>query len=625
MRLYAKSILGQVTVGLTMTGILAVIGCQSERPAGSDAEWLSYNKGYDGQRYSPLEQIDARNVQSLVQACALKIADAGAFQAGPLVIDGMMIVTTARSTVALDATNCTQRWRNDYTPEAPEAAAVNRGVAYLGGHLFRGTGDGRLLALDAATGKTLWKVVVTDPTKGESLTSAPIAWGGLVFIGTTGGDFGVRGRMMAFDAATGREAWRFDTIPTGHEAGAETWQVADTALKGGGAMWSSYTLDVTTGELFVPVGNPAPDLNPAYRPGQNLYTDSLVVLDARTGALKWWYQLKTDDGADHDLAAAPLLYRNSKGDALVAMAGKDGYVHVVDRNTHRLAFRTAVTTIRNEDVAPTEAGLMVCPGMGGGTKWNGPAFDPTRKTLFVAATDWCSLLKRAAPAYVAGRPYWGGSFMFDKTPGAANGWVTALDSDTGAVRWRYHTGSIMAAAVTPTAGGLLFTGTAKGELLALDSASGAVLFRASMPGGLAGGIITYQIGGRQFVAFTSGNISRSTNELPGSPTLVIMSLPDPEHPATQPPGGAAARPAQAVTRPGDAAPGKALYVQTCINCHGQDGTMVAGHSLKSMKDRMAQAQIVDKIKNPVAPMPRLFPAPFGAQDVEDLAAYVRSL
>lgn len=594
-------------------------GCSAKDAA--NTEWPSYNNGYDGQRYSTLTGINAGNVKSLAQICSLKIADAGAFQASPLVIGGVIYVTGATTTVALDARTCAERWRTDYTPEAPVSVPVNRGAAFLDGRIFRGTVDGRLLALDAATGQVIWKVVVTDATKGESLTSAPIAWRGLIFIGTAGGDLGIKGRMMAFDVATGREVWRFNTIPTGKEPGAETWQASDTALTGGGGMWSSYTLDTATGELFVPVGNPAPALNPAYRPGQNLYTDSLVVLDAATGALKWWYQLKSPDGVDHDLGAPPALYKDSNGRPIVAMAGKDGYAYAIDRTTHKLLFRTAVTTIKNEGMAPTPEGFMVCPGLSGGTKWNGPAFDPVRKSIFVPATDWCNFVKVAPPVYVAGKPFWGGSFEFDKTPGAASGWITALDSDTGKVRWRFHTATITGAAVTPTAGGVVFGGDAKGNFLALDSTTGNLLLRTAMSGPLAGGIVTYALDGRQFVAFTTGNISRSTAEMVGAPTVVIMALTDAAHPAVRQAAGVPAPAAQAALKPADADHGKVLYLQSCIACHGADGTALPGHSLKDVKTRMDAAQLSAWIKNPKAPMPRLFPSPYGAQDVADIAAY----
>lgn len=603
------------------TTALAVLAGLHGVAQAADTEWPSYNNGLDSQRYSALDQINEGNVKSLTQICSLKIADAGAFQAGPLVIGGVIYVTGATTTVALDATNCAEKWRTGYTPTGPVAVPVNRGVAYLDGKLFRGTVDGKLQSLSAADGKVLWTVDVTDATKGESVNSAPIAWNGKVFMGTGGGDLGIKGKMLAFDAATGKEVWRFNTIPTGNEPGAETWENKEAALTGGGGMWTSYTLDTKTGELFVPVGNPAPALNQAYRPGKNLYTDSMVVLDAQTGALKWYFQLKSPDSVDHDLAAPPVLYKDGKGRDIVAMAGKDGYAYGVDRATHKLLFRTPTTTIKNEGKAPTKEGFMVCPGLSGGTKWNGPAFDPKLKALYVPATDWCNMLTLGTPTYVAGKPFWGGTFAFDQTPGAATGWINALDSDTGKVRWRYHTMTVTGAAVTPTAGGIVFTGDADGNFLVLDSKSGKLLLRMAMTGPLAGGIVTYTIGGKQYVAFTTGNISRSAAELVGRPTMVIMALTDGAHPAVAQ-GGKTDDLGLVVSRPGDAGRGKALYSQTCITCHGADGAMLPDFNLKGIRSRKDQAALAAWIKNPKAPMPRLFPSPFGAQDVEDIAAYV---
>jgi alcohol dehydrogenase (cytochrome c) len=604
-------------VGALALGLLAA-SAQAKDPA--DTDWPVYNHNFDGQRYSPLTEINAGNVTRLTPVCRLKIVDAGAFQSGPLVIKGMIYVTAATTTVALDATNCAEHWRSDYTPTGPVSVPVNRGAAFLDGRLFRGTVDGKLLALDAATGKVIWQQSVTDATKGESLTAAPIAWNGFVFIGTGGGDLGIKGRMMAFSAADGHEVWRFDTIPTGDQTGADSWETKDTALNGGGGTWSSYTLDPKTGELFIPVGNPAPALNPDFRPGKNLFTNSVVALEAKTGKLEWWYQVKSPDGVDHDVGAAPMLYRSGKGTEVVAVAGKDGYAYGIDRRTHKLLFKTAITTIKNEGRDPTPEGFDVCPGLSGGTKWNGPAFDPERNTVFVPATDWCNFLKVAKPEYSPGKPYWGGSFAFDQTPGSQTGWINALDADTGAIRWRYHTATVTGAAVTPTAGGVVFTGDAKGHFLVLDSKTGALLMEKQMTGPLAGGIVTYTHGGRQYVALTTGNISRSAAaEMVGIPTLVIMALSDGRQAvavATQ-----AAAPEEPL-KPADPFHGRQIFEQSCISCHGADGTLIPDHSLKGIKNRMDAARLAEWIKEPKPPMPKLFPIPYGAQAVTDVAAYV---
>jgi alcohol dehydrogenase (cytochrome c) len=347
-----------------------------------------------------------------------------------------------------------------------------------------------------------------------------------------------------------------------------------------------------------------------------------VVLNAATGTLKWWYQVKSPDGVDHDVGAAPMLYSNSKGQKVVAIAGKDGYAYGVDRSTHKLLFKTATTTIKNEGRDPTPEGFMVCPGLSGGTKWNGTAFDPVRNAIFVPATDWCNFLKLATPAYVPGKPFWGGSFEFDQTPGAQTGWINALDADTGAIRWRYHTETVTGAPVTPTAGGIVFTGDAKGHFLVLDSSTGALLSQIQMSGPLAGGMVTYMDGGKQYVALTTGNISRSAAEMVGVPTLVIMGLADAAHPVAQQPETSASPVSDAALKPGDAVRGKALFQQSCITCHGADGTLIPAHSLKGIKNRMDAAQLVAWIKDPKAPMPKLYPTPYSAQDVADIAAYI---
>jgi alcohol dehydrogenase (cytochrome c) len=480
--------------------------------------WLTYNNNFEGQRFSPLKQITPANVAQLKEVCRIKIGRSGAFQPGLIMIEGSLYLTFDTETIALDPTNCRVHWRDAYKPEQEEAWHVNRGVAFLDGRLFRGTGDARLIALDAKSGKMIWKDVVGNPAIGEFIAAAPIAWNGLVFVGVAGGDWGIRGRVMAFDAQTGREVWRFYTIPVGDEKGSDTWKL-DSGKRGGGGSWTTYTLDVSQAELFVPVGNPAPDFTTADRAGANLFSDSFVVLDAHTGALKWWYQLRSKDSHDVDLAAAPVIYNNSKGDAVVAAGGKDGRLYVVDRTTHNLLFKTEVTTIKNDTVDPTEAGITICPGVFGGVQWNGPAFDDANKTLYVGSVDWCSNLTSQRPQYMPGKPYLGGDF---KQSGPGRGWVMAIDSDAGAVRWKYHADAPVVAGMTPTAGGVLFTGDMKGNFLIFDSKSGNLLRKIPTGGALAGGVITYELNGKQYVAFSSGNVSRSLWGIVGLPTIIIM-------------------------------------------------------------------------------------------------------
>lgn len=486
-----------------------------------DTNWLSYNGTADGQRYSALDQITPKNAGTLAEQCRIKIADTGSFQSGLVQIDGVIYLTTAHDTVAVDATNCKQRWRHVYTPEQDEVFPVNRGVAYANGKLFRGTGDGRLLALDLATGKTVWQQQAGDPKQGEFFSAAPIAWQGLLITGTAGSDWGVRGRIMAYEQETGREVWRFNTIPRGKEPGAETWKERGSARYGGGGSWTHYSIDYSTGEVFVPVGNPAPDIIPGHRPGANLYTDSMLVLDARTGALKWYHQMVSNDGHDLDLGAAPMLYHNAEGEPIAAIGSKNGHLYGVNRETRKRVYDTVITTIENEGVQPTAKGLHICPGVLGGVEWNGPAYDLHNKAVVVGVVDWCSTIFPKPQKFIPGQFMLGGTWQLDPN---ASGWINSIDGETGKIRWRYHADGPVVAGVTPTAGGVTFSGDMAGNFLALDSATGKPLLKTQTGGALAGGVITYARGGRQYVALTSGNVSRLTFGASGVPTLIIYAL-----------------------------------------------------------------------------------------------------
>ncbi len=452
------------------------------------------------------------------------MGEEGPFQTGPVVVGDRMFITTAHTTVAMNATNCFVYWRHVDKSNKNDPISVNRGAAYLDKRVFRGMPGARLAALDAETGKLLWDVKVGEPSISEFLSSAPVAWNGLVFIGVAGGDWGIRGRVMGFDAATGKEAWRFYTIPMGSEAGAETWHIPATAERGGGATWTSYTLDTMAGELFVPVGNPAPDFAPDARPGDNLFTNSIVVLDAKSGALKWWYQATPRDGFDYEMGAAPVLYTTRDGESRVAAGSKDGFLHVVSRKSHTLAFKTPVTTIFNADKKPTLEGIRACPGSLGGVEWNGPAFDPDTHSIYVGSVDWCASFKLGAEIeHKPGDLHMGTAYKGDPAE-KATGWVTAVDAGTGAVRWKFNTPEPVVAGVTTTAGGLLFTGDLGGTFYAFDKSNGNVLFKGNTGGAIAGGVVTYMVGGKQYVATTSGNISRMTFQTTGSPRVIIGAL-----------------------------------------------------------------------------------------------------
>src|SRR5436190_9194189 len=251
-------------------------------PAGN---WVTYNGPLAGDRYSPLAQITTANVSQLQQACAFDAPEAVNFQSGIVAVDGVLYFTLFNSTYAIDGATCQQKWK--HTRSEPNTfLMVNRGVGYSDGRLFRGTGDAHVVAIDAKDGKQLWDVSIGDPKKGESAPMAPIAWNGLVFAGNAGGDnFGVVGRIYALDAATGRVVWQFTTVPDSGPARASWAKESAANPPSGGATWTSYALDDANGVLYVPTGNPAPDFAHALRPGENLYTNSLLALDAKTGRL----------------------------------------------------------------------------------------------------------------------------------------------------------------------------------------------------------------------------------------------------------------------------------------------------------------------------------------------------
>lgn len=581
---------------------LAAVTTSPAREATPGSQWLSNNNQLDGQRFSPLKEITAANASQLHEVCRVQIDGPTTFHAGLVVVDGVIYTNTGLQTVAIDATTCAVRWKYTYLPEEERYSPSNRGLAVLNGRVFRGTGDGRLLALDAETGKLLWKTVIGSPRVGEAATAVPLAWGGVVYMGISGSELGARGRVMAYDAQTGRELWRFNTIPMGKETGAETWKRPETAKTGGGGVWGSMSLDVTTGELFVPVGNAWPDIDKAYRPGTNLFTDSIVSLDARTGALQWWHQVTPGDWQDMDLVAAPVLYRDSRARDLLVFAGKDGFIRGLDRDTHKEVFHTAVTTVENAPSMPTAAGARVCPGYAGGVEWNGPALDRLNNTLVTGSVDVCFIVKLGTTKYSAAAVSFGGTVEPD---GPDTGWVTSVDAETGQLRWKYHAEKPVVAGVTPTAGGVTFTGDLAGNLLVFDSKNGKLLHKAQTGGALAGGVVTYEAAGKQYVAFAAGNVSRSAFGALGIPSVVVMSLP----------GGAAATDT-AATR------GRKVYEQVCSACHGPNGNLVAGHDLGTLRKGRDRAATLNYIKDPKPPMPKLYPNLLDEQALKDVTSYI---
>jgi PQQ-dependent dehydrogenase (methanol/ethanol family) len=511
-------------------------------------DWMTYNGPPSGDRYSPLAQITAANVGQIRQVCAFDAPEAVNFQSGILAVNGVLYFTLFNHTYAVDGATCQQKWKHT-RPEPDTFLMVNRGVAYDDGRLFRGTGDAHVLGIDAVDGRQLWDIAIGDPKKGESVPMAPIAWNGLVFVGIAGGDnFGVSGRTYALDAASGRIAWQFNSVPDSGPARA-TWQQASPEHPpGGGAAWTSYALDEQNAVLYVPAGNASPDFVQALRPGDNLYTNSLLALDAKTGRLLAYAQPIKGDFHDWDLSAAPALITTRSGRPFVAAGAKDGYVYNIDRSAvatatsgepdaARLVIRskTLVTTRENADAALSpDRETRFCPGVQGGVEWNGPAYHPRLGLLYVNAIDWCTSVKLQPVTRMKGAPGtpWTGAepadgWLFGKHDPVDRwkGWVTAFDAESGEIKWKIQTPKPMVAAITATAGGLVITGDLDGHLLAYDASTGKELWRHATGKAIGGGVISYAVGGTQHIAAATGINAATWSTKAGPARVVVYALP----------------------------------------------------------------------------------------------------
>ena len=489
----------------------------------ADGDWLMYNRDYRGQRFSPLDQINTRTASRLAPVCILQLGDVGSFQASPIVHEGRGYVTTTYGVYAFDAATCRRIWDHRYTPQDPEPIPVNRGVALYQGKLYRGTSDGHLLALDAANGRLLWDMHVADSTAGYFVSAAPIAVAGKVIVGLAGADWGANGHVYAFDAETGQRVWTFDFIPTGSQRGAETWEKGQE--HGGGSSWTTVAVDPDANLVYVPVGNPAPDFDVAGRPGSNLYTNSVVALDIDTGELNWYAQQQPGDFHDWDTAAAPLLYEQD-GRRYMAVATKGGWLFIYDRDTHALISKSEISSHENVDTPLSETSwVRVCPGLYGGAEWNGPAYSAPLRSLFVGSVEWCTSFQKRLGDYVRGKNYSNGITRRDPNE-LAKGWLRAFDAASGKQLWVYADARPMVSGVTATAGNILLAGSLTGDMLVFDAAKGKVLYRFNTGGPIAGGLSTYAVDGRQYVAAASGNVSRSWGG-GGAATIVVFALPTP--------------------------------------------------------------------------------------------------
>jgi alcohol dehydrogenase (cytochrome c) len=492
---------------LLFMGFLIAAPAQT-RSSGAPSDWRTANGDENSDHYAPLAQITKRNVARLRERCTYDLGETVQFQDAPIVASGVMYIATFENTYAIDGRTCRLIWRVHRTlPSIPPFGSI-RGLGYSDGRIYVATLDGHVIALQASNGRRLWDRRVLRTGSLAYFVAAPLAAEGLVFIGNAGSDLGAVGRMFALDARSGRVVWNVPLIPTGPVPGAASWRSrrTDVHLAGGGT-WTAYSFDARRHLLYVPVGNPGPDFDGDYRPGANLYTDSVVALDATTGALRAWHQLVPHDTHDWDVSTPPALITNHGRTKQIAIVGKDGYLYQLDPQLRRILHRTPTTTMFNGNAPITPVGTRFCPGTQGGTEFNGVAYSPASRLLYTPSVDWCTTIKLARKTtFVAGKPFIGsqnGFGMLDPIA-RAHGWVTAVDAESGKARWKWRAPTPLLAAVTPTAGGLVFTGDLKGDFLAFDADSGTVLYQRRLPAPVSGGLVSYAVDGNQYVAVVAG-------------------------------------------------------------------------------------------------------------------------
>jgi alcohol dehydrogenase (cytochrome c) len=500
----------------------------------SAKHWLLVDHDYLGQRFSPLADITPENADKLAQACQYSFPEKEPAQTAPIVYDGVLYATTAHHTVALDGATCKVFWESDWKPKGPEPSNTQRGAAIKDGKLLRGTADGYLLSLDARTGNLLWSRQIADPADGHFISEAPLIVDDLVIVGPAGSERAAKGWVGAFRLTNGTPVWKFNIIPDPDEEAAKTWGNNPKVLKtGGGNLWTPLSYDPEMKWVYVPGGNPAPDLYDKDRPGDNLYTNSLIALDVETGKLAWYYQAVPHDTHDYDVThTAPIFEATTDGNkkTFIVVTGKDGLLRVLDRDSHKLVYAVPFTTRENADTPlTTEKETHVCPAALGGDEWNGAAYSPSLGTLFLPATDWCAKMKMDDKPPEAGKHenFYGGGMKFDPYS-EARGWLTAFDAATGKEKWKYAASKPMIGGVAATGGNVVFTGELTGDLRVFDARSGKILYTHNVGGPISGGVVSYDAGGHQNVAVVSGFVGYYNIIAPeiggGNPAVTVFAL-----------------------------------------------------------------------------------------------------
>jgi alcohol dehydrogenase (cytochrome c) len=487
------------------------------------ARWLTYSGDYSGRRFSPLNQITAGNVGQLAAQWTFQTGVAGKFEATPIVIDGILYITGPQNYAwAIDGKTGRQIWR--YQRPVPDdvkacCGLVNRGFGVHGDRLYIATLDAHLIALEMKTGKVVWDVEIADYKQGYAATPAPLVVNDKVIVGIAGGEFAIRGFLDAYDVNTGKRAWRFYTVPGPGEPGSETW-AAQSWERGGAPTWLSGSYDPELNTLYWGTGNPNPDFFGDNRKGDNLYSGSLIALDANTGKLKWHFQFTPHDTHDWDANQIPVLADltiDGKPRKVVMVANRNGFFYVLDRTSGQFIHAKPFVhqtwakeidakgrPVELPDQRPSAKGTLTCPDLFGGTNFMSPSFDPTSGLFFVSARETCQIYFSEAPpeGYKAGDRTMGGRVA--RAPQPPTGALRAIDPLTGERKWEIKHPTPSWAGVLATAGGVVFTGTNEGEVLAADSRSGKELWRYQAGAPIYAPPTTYMIDGRQYVIMPAG-------------------------------------------------------------------------------------------------------------------------
>jgi alcohol dehydrogenase (cytochrome c) len=496
------------------------------RAVTSQTDWPSYNGQTAGSRYSTLSQIDKNNAVRLVPKWIFSLPNTPRLQVTPVVVEGVMYVTSANEAYALDAGSGREIWHYQ-RPRTKglignAAGGINRGVGASGDRVFMVTDHAHVIALNRHTGALLWDTEMADWHQNYNATGAPLPVGNLVVTGTSGGDEGVRGFVAAFDQATGKEVWRFWTVPAPGEPAAQTWRGKGIAHPGG-TTWMTGAYDPQLDMLYWPVGNPGPDLIGDDRLGDNLYTDSIVALDAKTGALKWYFQFTPHDVWDYD-AQEPIALVDTTWQGqprkLIVQANRNGFFYVLDRTNGKFLFGTPfVKTVtwatgltpegrpmKVPNMEPSLEGKRVCPSLDGASNWYSTSFNPVTGLYYVQTNDKCGIFTKVPSEWEAGKGFMGGSFK-QAPDEPAQRVLRAIDIRTGKPVWELpQLGAVNSwGGVLSTAGGVVIFGEDSGALMAADAVTGKELWSFQTSQLWKASPMTYMFDNKQYFAVAAGS------------------------------------------------------------------------------------------------------------------------